>query len=73
MEWLLLFLVASALGEALREIFSPFVAFVEEYIEAIERRFRARRKLRAILVFGAFPVFFVVTTMLLWLLQFISR
>jgi hypothetical protein len=71
MEWLLLFLVASALGEALREIFSPFAAFVEEFLEALERRFVARRKLRAILVFGALPAF--VTTMLIWLLAFISR
>jgi hypothetical protein len=71
MEWLLLFLVASALGEALREIFSPFVAFVEESLEVLERRFRARRKLRAILVFGALPTF--VTTMLIWLLYLISR
>jgi hypothetical protein len=71
MEWLLLFLVASALGEALRAIFSPFVAFVEESLEALERRFRARRKLRAIFVFGALPVF--VTTMLIWLLYLLSR
>jgi hypothetical protein len=70
MEWLLLFLVASALGEALREIFSPFAEFIEASIEALERRFRARRKLHAIFVFGAA---FVVTTMLIWLLQLIGR
>jgi hypothetical protein len=71
MEWLMLLLIASALGEALRGIFAPFIEFADALINALERRFSMRHKLYAIIALCTLPAF--ATTMLLWLLQAIGR